>query len=262
MIRPLPHPPLVVVSDTGVVDRGFVGVERLIAGSVDVAGAVDRGDVDRGDVERGDVERGDVERGTDDRGDFERGEAERGAEESDPDGAAAPPVRPYTVMTVFPPLPTNVAFDRNSAVHVRASTVPVTVSPYRFWKDATAARVIGPKIPSSSTPTCRCTAATAAPVSPKETSDVEGIETTDRSDEDDADAAAGPRPADASAANGDATGPAAIEALTANAAPLRRVAPRRAASVISRRCRDRANERSQSATSPRSRASNFGYDNS
>src|SRR4029079_12232106 len=80
----------------------------------------------------------------------------------------------YTVSTVLPPPPTKDTLDLNSAVHVRASARPVTGRPARPWKRSTAPRVIGPKIPSSSTPTWRCTAATAAPVSPYSTSDPEG----------------------------------------------------------------------------------------
>ena len=113
--------------------------------------------------------------------------------------------------------------------------------------------MIGPKIPSSSTPTWRWTAATASPVSPNATSEPEGIEIAE---EDETGCAAGAPPplfADASAANGVAAGPTAIVALTATAAPLRRAAPLRAASVISRRCCDRRNERSQSSKSLRSR---------
>ena len=58
---------------------------------------------------------------------------------------------------------------------------------------------------------------------------------------------------DAAAANGATVGPAAIEALTAIAAPLRRAACFRASSVISRRCTDRWSDRSQSSKSLRSR---------
>ena len=111
----------------------------------------------------------------------------------------------------------------------------------------TAARVIGPKIPSSSTPTWRCTAATASPVSPNATSAEDGIEIAEEDASGWAATDREPVFADASAANGDAAGPTAIVALTATAAPLRRAAPLRAASVISRRCCDRRSERSQSS---------------
>ena len=71
-----------------------------------------------------------------------------------------------------------------------------------------------------------------------------------------------PPPTEASAANGAAAGPTAIDALTATAAPLRRAAPFRAASVISRRCCERRSERSHSSESLRSRlyGSSFGND--
>ncbi len=94
--------------------------------------------------------------------------------------------------------------------------------------------MIGPKIPSSSTPTWRWTAATVTPVSPKDTSEPLGISIAERGGAAPVATARDPL-ADASAANGDATGPAAIEAVTASAAPLRRAACLRAASVISRR---------------------------
>ena len=149
-------------------------------------------------------------------------------------------------MTVLPPPPTIDTLDLNSAVQVRASTLPVTGSPYRFWNSETAPRVIGPKIPSSSTATWRWTAATAAPVSPNDTRDPEGISIADRGEADPV-ATDFPPPVEASAANGAAAGPAAIEAVTARAAPFRRAACLRAASVISRRWTDRRSERSQSS---------------
>src|SRR5215204_4988534 len=99
--------------------------------------------------------------------------------------------------------------DLNSAVQVRASTLPVTGSLCRDWKRETAPRVIGPKMPSVATPTSRCTATTAAPVSPSDTSDPEGSEIADRGGTTSAAEPDGP-PARASAANGAATGPTAI----------------------------------------------------
>src|SRR4051812_31986405 len=98
---------------------------------------------------------------------------------------------------------------------------------------------MGPKIPSSSTSTWRWTAATASPVSPKATNELEGIEIAEDEETGIAATDRAPPPDDASAANGDAAGPAAIDALTAIAAPFRRAAPLRAASVISRRCTER-----------------------
>ena len=174
--------------------------------------------------------------------------------ESSRDSAALPPPL-ETVVTVLPPLPTNEMLDLNSAVQVLASTAPVTGRPMRCWKRETAPRVIGPKIPSSSTPTSRWTAATASPVSPYETSEFDGSSIADRCPEDPDEAVAidrGPLP-EAAAANGAAVGPAAIEAVTAIAAPFRRAACLRASSVISRRWTDRRSERSQSSKSLRSR---------
>ena len=108
-------------------------------------------------------------------------------------------------------------------------------------------------MPSSSTPTTRWIAATASPVSPNSTNESEGIAIADRTGAVCAATARGPPPVDAKAANGEATGPTAIEAVTATAAPLRRAACLRAASVISRRCTERRSDRSQSSKSLRSR---------
>jgi hypothetical protein len=58
-----------------------------------------------------------------------------------------------TVTTWRPPPDTNEIREWKRAAHVRASTSPVARSPQRSWKRITAARVIGPKIPSASTPT-------------------------------------------------------------------------------------------------------------
>ncbi len=94
-------------------------------------------------------------------------------------------------------------------------------------------------------------------MSPKETSEFDGSSIADRCEEDDdePDAVATERDPlpEAAAANGAAVGPAAIEAVTAIAAPFLRAACFRANSVISRRCTDRRSERSQSSKSLRSR---------
>ena len=156
-------------------------------------------------------------------------------------------------MTCLPPCPTKDTCDLNSACHVRASTSPVTASPIRDWKRSTAPRVIGPKIPSSSTPTSRWTATTFSPTSPYATRAPDGNEIADR-DGATAPAAAAESPPDrATAASGESVGPAAIDALTTTAAPFRRAACLRAASVISRRWTDRRSERSHSVGSLRSR---------
>ena len=89
-------------------------------------------------------------------------------------------------------------------------------------------------------------------MSPYDTSAPDGIEIAERDDSTAAAAAESP-PDRATAASGESVGPAAIDALTTTAAPFRRAACLRAASVISRRCTDRRSERSQSATSLRSR---------
>src|SRR4051794_34199274 len=107
------------------------------------------------------------------------------------------------------------------AVQVFASTSPVAGSPDLDWKRVTARRVIGPKMPSSSTPTWRWTATTAAPVSPSETRASDGSEIADRGGTI-APGAEEPPLTEASAANGAAVGPAAIDAETTTAAPLRR----------------------------------------
>jgi len=60
-------------------------------------------------------------------------------------------------------------------------------------------------------------------------------------------------PAEASAANGAAAGPTAIDAETATAAPLRRAACLRPAAVISRRWMERRSDRSHRSKSLRSR---------
>jgi hypothetical protein len=45
--------------------------------------------------------------------------------------------------------------------------MPLTARPWSRWKRSTAARVIGPKMPSCATPTWRWMATTAGPTSPK-----------------------------------------------------------------------------------------------
>jgi hypothetical protein len=57
--------------------------------------------------------------------------------------------------------------ERKIAAHVCVSTTPVTASACEDWKRLTARSVIGPKMPSSSTPMRRCTCATVTPVLPK-----------------------------------------------------------------------------------------------
>jgi hypothetical protein len=89
-------------------------------------------------------------------------------------------------------------------------------------------------------------------VSPYDTKELEGSSIAERGDAEPVATDRAPPP-DAKAANGVAAGPAAIEALTASAAPFRRAACLRAASVISRRWTDRRSERSQSSRSLRSR---------
>jgi hypothetical protein len=124
-------------------------------------------------------------------------------------------------MTRVPPPPTKDTLAWNSAVQVRVSTSPVTGRPQRSWKDSTAPRVIGPKMPSSSTPTWRWTAATAAPVSPSDKSADAGRWIADRSG---AAAAETDEELAAIAASGWTAGVMAMLALTASVAPLRRVA--------------------------------------
>jgi hypothetical protein len=60
--------------------------------------------------------------------------------------------------------------DRKIAAHVAASTTPVGASPCAAWNLRTARSVIGPKMPSSSTPTRRWTCATAPPTLPRSSS--------------------------------------------------------------------------------------------
>src|SRR3954471_17298168 len=100
--------------------------------------------------------------------------------------------------------------------HVLASTAPVTGSPLRAWKRSIAPRVIGPKIPSSSTPTWRWTATTVSPVSPSDSRAPDGRWIEEREEPGAAAATAFPDDALATAANGSAVGAAATDALTAN----------------------------------------------
>jgi hypothetical protein len=95
---------------------GLVGAERFVAGSVEVAsGAVVVG---RFVFVRAFVRVGLVVRTVD------AGRVSSGV----PGVSAALP--PWdTVVTVLPPPPTNEMFDLNNALHVRASTEPVTGSP-------------------------------------------------------------------------------------------------------------------------------------
>ncbi len=220
LIGPAPQPPVETGAagagvPAGVVASGFAVAVRFLVGLVEV-GTVDAG--------------------------------------SEPSGVVGRPFVPgwETVLTVLPPSPTNDTLDLNSAVQVRASTSPVTFSPYFDWKRSTAPRVIGPKMPSSSTPTWRWTATTAAPVSPSDTRAFAGRWIADRFGTVAA-ATVRPPPDEATAANGAATGPAAIDALTASAAPFLRAACLRASSVISRRWTERRSERSHSSGSLRSR---------
>src|SRR5262249_17730279 len=126
-----------------------------------------------------------------------------------------------------------------------------------------APRVIGPKIPSSSTPTWRWIATTTAPVSPSDTSAPLGRWIELRAGALTAEATEPEDPDVASAATGSTDGPAAIDAVTASVAPLRRAACLRLSAAISRRCRARDCERAQSSGSLRSRVydGSIGNDN-
>ena len=55
------------------------------------------------------------------------------------------------------------ASGRASAARVFGPTIPSTTRPWLRWNAFTAARVFGPKIPSASMPSARCTFATAGP---------------------------------------------------------------------------------------------------
>src|SRR4051812_1839651 len=72
-----------------------------------------------------------------------------------------------------------------------------------------------------------------------------------------------PDPEEATAASGRTVGPAAIDAVTASVAPLRRAACLRLSAAISRRWRARECERAQSSGSLRSRVydESIGNDN-
>jgi hypothetical protein len=164
----------------------------------------------------------------------------------------------------LPPFsPTYETVDLNSAAHVLASTSPVAGRPQRDWNCSTAPRVIGPKIPSSSTPTWRWIATTTAPVSPSDTSAPDGRWIELRADVDAVATERDPDPEDATATSGRTVGPAAIDAVTASVAPLRRAACLRLNAAISRRCSARDCERAQSSGSLRSRVydESIGNDN-
>jgi hypothetical protein len=117
----------------------------------------------------------------------------------------------------------------NSAAHVRASTMPLTPSPWARWKRSTAARVIGPKMPSGVTATWRWIATTAGPTSPKRSSCVRPPVAAAREDRSSPESTAPERPEpdevpprDTLLAKAGITGAASIAAPTASDVPLRR----------------------------------------
>jgi hypothetical protein len=149
----------------------------------------------------------------------------------------------------------NVTFDLKSSDHVFASTTPVAGRPIADWKRLTAPSVIGPKIPSSSTPTRRWSSATAPPVDPKRISSAPGFSTPPPSL---FAGAAGADPASSGAAALAATtgpaGAAATAPVNASDVALRRRFVFHPAAARRRRCRALRVDRAQTRASVRSRS--------
>jgi len=135
------------------------------------------------------------------------------------------------------------------------STTPVTASACEAWKRLTARSVIGPKMPSSSTPMRRCTCATVAPVLPKRSSVALAVSR----DSSTSPVSADPPPCAAATESTGAIGDVATAPVSATADALRRWRCLRLSSARRRRRRALSIERCHSSWSARSRSPGRSY---